>query len=158
MPLNTPENLWKPEYLLDVGSMDEQHKHFFKILDVLSRVIGEAGRDVIKNAHLYSIVWEVRRYSQKHFHDEETLLQKYGYQGFADQCSEHDKFLRYILEYINDKIKIYELVPGGAISDLNLRLMQELLEYTQQWWADHILKKDALYVDLIKSNKRVKHI
>ena len=158
MTLDATENLWKPEYLLDGGSMDEQHKHFFQILDVLSKISGGTGKGAVKNTHLYSIVWEIRRYSQKHFHDEETMLLKYEYEGFAVQCSEHDKFLRYILEYIDDKIKVYELIPTDAISELNLSLMKELLEYISHWWADHILKKDALYVDLIKSKKRVKRL
>jgi hemerythrin len=158
MTLETPENLWKPEYSLDVANMDLQHKHFFQILEVLSQICQRAEKTAIKNAHLITILTEVRRYSLKHFHDEEVMLIKYKYPDIFIQCSEHDKYQRFVLEFINDKIDLYNLNPDDMITDENFELMKSLLEYITMWLQDHIQQKDRMYVEYVKKMKQVKNI
>jgi len=155
MILETPENLWKPEYLLDVESMDIQHKHFFQILDVLSKLCSLINKDNIKNHHLITILSEIRTYVLKHFHDEETMLQKYKYPDLLDQCHEHDKFMKYMIDYTNEKIQIYTIKRDDAISSDTAALMADLHGYIAGWWGEHILKKDAMYVDHVKKHKKV---
>ena len=149
-----PVNLWKPEYLLDVASMDVQHSHFFRILDVLSQVCERSDKASLKNAHVIALVTEIRRYSQKHFHDEEAMLAKYGYPQLPMQCREHDAYQRYVLEFINDKIDLYSLDPEEAVTAQNVDLISDLLAYVALWWDEHILKKDILYVEYVKKVKR----
>ena len=104
--MESPENLWKPEYLLDVTSMDTQHKHFFQILNVLTKLCDLDRKDTLKNHHVISIVAEIRAYALKHFNDEETMLHKYKYPQLLDQCQEHDKFLKYIIEFTTKKLRV----------------------------------------------------
>ncbi len=156
MAFATAGNLWKPEYLLDVASMDLQHKHFFQILDVLSQVCKLADKATIKNSHLITIVTELRRYSHKHFHDEEVMLAKYKYPDILTQYTEHDKYQRYILEFLNDKLELYSLVPEDVVTEESFYLINELLVYVSSWWDVHILKNDILYVDHVKKMKQRK--
>jgi hemerythrin len=157
--LMTPDatvNLWKPEYLLDIASMDGQHKYFFQILEVVLKLSNSADRTLIKNSHITKIATELRRYSQRHFYDEEVMLEKHKYPHILVQCSEHDKYQTYVLDFINNKIGIYSLVPEDIVSEETLSRLKELTEFIASWWDDHILKKDILYVEHVKALNRRK--
>jgi hemerythrin len=156
MSADATVNLWKPEYLLDIASMDGQHKYFFQILEVVSKLSNSTDRTLLKNSHITKITTELRRYSQRHFYDEEVMLEKHKYPGLLAQCSEHDKYQMYVLDFINTKIGIYSLIPEDIVSEETIALLKELAVFIASWWDDHILKNDFLYVDHVRSSKKRK--
>ncbi|MDP3525175.1 MAG: hypothetical protein Q8S27_11390, partial [Hoeflea sp.] len=76
--MDASSNLWKPEYLLAIDVIDEQHKGFFEIC-MRSAMLCEAARTrPIQLEDIIQLIYNMRAYAFRHFFTEETLLLKYG--------------------------------------------------------------------------------
>ncbi|WP_092160597.1 bacteriohemerythrin [Maridesulfovibrio ferrireducens] len=71
-------NIWKQEYLLDLDTIDEQHKMFF---EMTGRIVQLA--ETVSEAHsvekIIQAIGALRTYAFLHFKTEEELLLKYAF-------------------------------------------------------------------------------
>ncbi|WP_291329823.1 hemerythrin domain-containing protein [Desulfovibrio sp. UCD-KL4C] len=63
-------NLWKQDYLLDIDTIDEQHKHFFEMTAQIIR-LAEKLRDDNSVEKIIQAVGALRTYAFLHFKTEE---------------------------------------------------------------------------------------
>ena len=72
---------WRDEYLIGIDKIDEQHKRLFEISEVLDKTneINE-----VKDILLY-----LKEYMEFHFVTEESLMEKYKYEGLEEHKQLH---------------------------------------------------------------------
>ena len=83
---------WKPEFSVQVNRFDEQHKRLIQLINQLhdSMKAGQA------SAQMSSILNELDLYTQKHFREEEVMMERYQYPGLQGQKQSHALFIKKI--------------------------------------------------------------
>ncbi len=150
--MDMPVNLWKPEYLLDIDIIDEQHKSFFDLC-LNSAMLCEAARTKPIQLHdLIHVIFNMRAYAFKHFYTEETLLLKYGYPRIYGHASLHDIFLRTLQEFtaeLHEHLAKAQTAGPEAFLANATRVNDDLTN----WWGEHILTADQDYARHIRERK-----
>jgi len=147
-----PVNLWKPEYLLDVDVIDEQHKGFFNLCLNSATLCESARNKPIKLADVIHLIYDMRAYAFKHFHTEETLLLKYGYPRIYGHMSQHDLFLR-SLQQFTAELHVELAKADKAGQEGFLACATHINEYLATWWGEHILTADQDYAQFLRERK-----
>ena len=126
---------WKDDYLVNVKTIDDQHKVLFEI----------AGRtfELLKNDmyldkydRILEMLNELKEYAIYHFKSEEEYLLSIGYKKFLSHKAEHDEFIQKVNDVDLKRIDV----------DQNAYLLS-VLEFIVNWISEHILQKDMLYVN-----------
>ncbi len=150
--MNETVNLWKPEYLLDIDSIDEQHKGFFDICLKSAMLCESARNKPIKLSDVIHLIYDMRAYAFKHFHTEETLLLKYAYPRIYGHISQHDIFLRSLQEFTAalqaELVKAEKAGPEGFLA-----CAKHINDYLTNWWGEHILTADQDYAQFLREQK-----
>lgn len=125
---------WNDKYSMGIVEIDEQHKKFFE----LSEVLNEATEiNEIKDILLF-----LEEYMQFHFNTEESIMKKYNYELIEN----HKKLHNDLKEKVTGYIELYFLG--------NYSFIEELEEFVQEWICEHILEEDRKYKEFFKN----KHI
>lgn len=147
------QNLWKPDYVLDIATIDEQHKHFFELCAKLTYVSETCKEKCIEKAALIRSIYDLRLYAFYHFNTEETLMVKYGYQNCLHHFREHDNYLGQIRAFVDELARLSKSSSQAENTKLG-ELASRLSDWASVWWAEHILEHDQLYARFIKSKKK----
>jgi hemerythrin len=120
---------WKPEFSVQVLRFDEQHKKLIQLINHLHDSM-KAGQAV---AQMASILNELDSYTQKHFREEEILMERYQYPGLPAQKQSHALFIKKIAEFKD------EFSKGKLSTPLNV------MAFLKDWLTRHILETDKQY-------------
>ncbi len=146
------QNLWKPEYMLDIDDIDEQHQGFFDIC-MRSAMLIEAARTKPVQLHdVIHLIYSMRAYAFRHFFTEETLLLKYGYPKIYGHMSLHDIFLRTLQEFTVELHAQLDKVQSAG-PEAFLASATRINDYLTNWWGEHILNVDQEYARFIHAHK-----
>mgnify|MGYP001557028167 CR=1 FL=1 len=124
---------WEDNFSVGHEGVDNQHKEWIRIINVLhDKLINDRDDDDLNSVTTEALL-AVKLYGEKHFKYEEGLLAKSGYPELEYHKKLHDDF--------NQKINkmYYDHVSGDII--LNSQLMKLL----QNWLKDHILDEDKKF-------------
>ncbi|MBU1247060.1 MAG: hemerythrin family protein, partial [Proteobacteria bacterium] len=144
-------NLWKPEYLLEIGEVDEQHKHFFSLCARLAQMADcQAGKSP-NTQDMIRAVTGLRSYAFFHFHTEETYLAKHAYPKLFVHLKEHDAYLDKIREIVDELMRVCQ--GEGCRESALLELATVISDWAANWWENHILTHDKGYALYIKGAK-----
>jgi len=157
-------NLWKPEYLLDLDTIDSQHKRFFELCLNLAHLCEPDQGQVVGRKEVIRAIFELRQYAFLHFGTEETLMVKHGYGECLAHFREHDGYLERLRGFVEDVAKLSGSASGiaakgadaeqGAGADKGLLdLARRLADWAAGWWGGHILEHDKQYARVIKEKK-----
>jgi hemerythrin len=125
MPLLT----WNNQYSVNVRQCDTQHKLLIQIINDLHAGMSDGhSHDIMR-----TILDDLLIYIRVHFRDEEELMQKNGYPGFAEHKKKHDEFVKRVME-INSEYQ------GGRMI-----LSMDVMEFLRSWLVDHIQTIDKRY-------------
>ena len=127
--------VWNDTYSVQVGSIDEQHKKLFNIINQLHEALG-AGKG---QATVKTILKELVDYTVTHFHAEEALLEKQAYPNLAVHRLEHKNLV--------DKIKKFQ----SEYETGQLGMAVQVMNFLQDWLKSHILKTDEQYSPFLNS-------
>ena len=128
---------WNEKFSVSVARMDEQHKHFLKLLNKLNEaILREGDRELVGSAinslHVYALV---------HFRDEEAILAGCGYPGLGQQRREHLFFVRQIQEMEASH-------QGGSPVQLS-----SIVCFLRDWFIHHITEEDKRYERCVNGNR-----
>jgi len=127
---------WSEDFNLNIKVIDQQHKKFIDIINVLyDAIIRKESEEVLAQS-----IADMRDYAFVHFKDEEKYLDRVGYEGAEQQKTEHRFFLENVEKFYIDR-QMYD--PTLAI---------EVLSFLQDWFINHITQVDKLYVDSLVKN------
>jgi len=131
MPTNT---YWNDAFLLNVPSIDSQHKNLFDLSYQLDQGI-DSGKEV-NNSFL---IEQLQQYCQYHFISEEQMMHEIGYEGLHAHIAQHDDFTRNILEFQQQ----FEAEDPA--------LAHQVAHFLRKWLTAHIAAEDRKYVLLLNS-------
>lgn len=127
-----PDNfIWKPELSVDVKIIDEQHKRFIELLDMLYKSIME----MTERNYVSKVVEELLMYVDYHFATEEKYFEEFQYEFASQHKLEHEGF----------KKKIYDIRARVLNGDEGMSY--ELIDILEDWLVYHISNSDKKYVD-----------
>ncbi|MEI6296037.1 MAG: bacteriohemerythrin [bacterium] len=128
--------IWKIEYSVGVKEIDEQHQHFFSVLNELY-ISQYANKEKEWMLHIFE---QLDGYIRFHFATEEKYFDEIKYE-YSDQ---HKKSHH---EFIN---KIESLKQG--FEDGKTNVAESLATYLEDWFVNHIDKADKKYTDIFHKN------
>jgi len=134
---------WNDRLNTGIPWIDSQHKRLLERINMLLNVVtqrknyDETGRSLRF----------LEQYVKAHFATEEQFMIKHEYPGYDHHKKEHEIFKNRIA------ITKKKYLNKGSTKILAIQLVQEMWD----WYKDHILKKDLLFSEYLKS-KRIKGI
>jgi hemerythrin-like metal-binding protein len=124
-----PVNAWNPAYVVQLPTVDEQHKGLFDLAYEVD-CAAFAGRD---DRFLDEALNRLLTYCRNHFNHEEELMAKAGYPGLHAHRLLHDDFTRAMLEFREQK-------------DAGMRgVARNITSYLKQWFTEHIAQEDRKF-------------
>lgn len=125
--------VWDRHYSVNVKMIDEQHQHYFGIVNRLYDMLDALQID---KTELAKILSELVDYAFYHLQTEEAFFKKFNYEGAAHHIEMHD-FYRHTMQGYLKKMDEPEL-------DLK-NLFQEITTFAIDWFANHIMVEDKKY-------------
>ena len=125
---------WNNAFSVGVQKIDEQHKKFFSITNILFDTMqGAQDREVVG-----SVLKELQQYVVYHFKAEESLMKMYNYPNMNKHKLEHEGATQRVNKFI------LEYERGLQTIDI------ELLKFLSDWIQNHILQADRNYIPYVR--------
>lgn len=128
---------WKEEYSVGIESIDEQHKKYVEIMNLLIDVIngGEC------HERIADVFFSLAYYAEHYFINEEIMFKDYKYPHLSQHKELHNDFILRIIqfqkEFENDKDDV----------------CTELFSYLENWFKNHILDYDIKAADFLREHE-----
>jgi len=132
--------VWTNEYSLGIGVIDEQHQHFFEIVN---RVYDLLEKKTDDRNEILQIINELKDYAFYHLDTEEKYFNQFAYSDIAHHMKAHTMFRVQTQEY-SERIK-------NAKEDLS-KLALEITDFAKEWLSKHIIIADKMYAPLFKAH------
>jgi hemerythrin len=121
---------WNTTFSVGIQKIDEQHKKFFSLINVLYDSILQDKSEAVVG----SVLKELQQYVIFHFKSEETWMELYHYPDMINHKLEHQEGTK----KLNKLMLEYE--RGRKTVDI------ELLKFLSDWLQNHILLVDRNYI------------
>jgi hemerythrin len=143
-----PFLIWRDDWLLGVGKLDEQHLELVEALNNVHRfIVGDKGAEMRAGMDIVCQHLSVlRKLTHQHFKSEEALMRKYEYPGLVDHHREHVMLLAEL------QLHIREIESGSR--PLTLGTLTAL----KHWQIDHLLYSDRIFADFLMCRLPVKEV
>jgi hemerythrin len=129
-----PGQSWNDSFLLNIDVIDNQHKKFFELFDLILAL--NRSKDATK---LSSVINELQDYAKYHFETEETLMQNARSENFELHIIQHHFFI--------NKIKEFTIAQNYN----NPVLTTQIVVFMRKWLLMHITETDKKYVESVQS-------
>lgn len=121
--------LWTDELSVKVGSIDEQHKRIF---DVINRFIQEETLEK-RSLRFAELLSELTDYSIEHFRDEEKYMTEQHFPGIKEHRAAHKLYIK--------KVAFF----NHLYDDVNPTRPEDVSDFLKEWWINHIMLLDMEY-------------
>lgn len=127
---------WSDTFNIGCAVIDAQHKELIEKVNTLEELLarGEADDESFSDAILFVV-----DYARTHFSEEENLMEKLKYPGFAQHRKLHDQMVNHLANFLKDM----QSGSGGTFS--------ELVSYLYVWIEAHVLVEDRKFGDYYHS-------
>ena len=125
---------WKPQYSVNIASIDGQHQNLFRIAGELHSAMA-AGQG---KAALSRILDRLVQYTKVHFAHEERLMSLHHYPEAAKHTAEHNALTKQVLAFQTD------FDSGKALMTI------DVLNFLKNWLKHHIAESDQRYAPFLK--------
>jgi len=126
---------WTEVLSVGVDQIDEEHRHFIRLLDRFNH----AETRGVPEAELYAMLAEVVLYTEEHFTNEEGLMQAAGYPFVNEHRMMHD-----MAEH-----EVHRLASGTASEE---EIREALGRFMLNWLMLHIQSADRKFGQWVKEN------
>lgn len=127
----------KPEYLTGIELIDKEHTRLFELAEETYEVLqDEFSQD--KAVRITHLVSELINYTRTHFSHEEAYQKSINYPYIAEHAAQHRQFEDSLASLDLDEIE-------NDLEGQN-EMVQNLLDFLNNWLINHILKVDMLLV------------
>jgi len=130
--------LWSDDYALNIEQIDEQHRHFFKLIGDLFLAVRspqwEGEKALAALTHLCD-------YAYYHFDTEEKFFEKAEYPERVLHRKYHEEFRRQTQLFLS---RFRAPTADGK------KVLEEAAAFAQRWLTQHILAEDKKYVQCLK--------
>ncbi len=123
--------------------IDDEHRKLFEIIKETNELIcAELLHD--KYDRIMELLAKLKDYTEFHFHDEETLMERIDYPGLEAQKHAHAAFVERLVD-----------VDLGTLDDIDndqQAYLLDLINYLIGWLSNHILVSDKKIAEYVRSN------
>ena len=127
---------WDNKYSVGISILDEEHKKFIDIINKAVAVKENNGNP----EKVREILYEMIKHALKHFATEEACMKKYNFPEYQIHRNEHLDFTDQTFANLN------KVIMGDYL------VANEILEYLNQWFVNHIQGTDRKYIDCFNKN------
>jgi hemerythrin len=124
---------WDNAFSVGNQQLDEHHKKFFHILNILHDAMRSGDADEV----LPTVLKELQQYVQYHFKAEESLMKMYAYPNYSSHIAEHED----IVQKVNKFFIEYERRDE--------KLAIEVLNFLSDVLQNHLLLTDRKYIPFL---------
>jgi len=117
--------LWQDGFAIDDETVDQEHQHLLELANEVLSI--EAPRENLKQ--LKEAINKLFRYTEYHFANEETVMEKVEYPGLEDHKALHKEIL----------IKMSHMIK--SCNDLD-EYSSMLKQFMSDWVITHIMQED----------------
>jgi hemerythrin len=132
--------IWTKEYELDIKIFDNQHKHFFEIVNQVYDILDKNNKT---REEIKKIIHELIEYGYMHLDTEEKYFKQFDYPDMINHIEHHKMFKEKASVYL-DKIE----KNNTNLDDLAL----DIANFSKEWLSNHILIEDKMYVPFSKTH------
>ena len=125
--------IWLDEYKIGDDLIDQQHQYLF---DLANQIVAPYN----DQQKTHQNVLTLHHYVREHFREEESLMKEYEYPGYEEQVKEHNLLAN----------RLHEVSSGILTGEIK---REEVIEFMRNWLLDHILGKDMLLGEFLRTNK-----
>lgn len=118
----------KEEQLTGVRDVDDQHKHFYALLERSIEIMDLPYAQALREAHV--LLDELAAYAEEHFEHEKAYMRLTNYEAIIPHVAEHEKFVEEVKRAIERRDK------------LNLADLGNIFVFMSKWLDEHILGLD----------------
>lgn len=129
--------------MLEIRSVDNQHKKFFETINNLYYLIEKKKINKVKKSSLKEYIKDMETYVNSHLSYEEECFDKYAYIEKDAHLADHDLFRHKVRMFI-DRAEENE----KEIDNISL----EMADFAKDWLSDHILNIDRKYISFFIKN------
>lgn len=127
---------WDKSFSVNVSRFDEEHKRIILIINKLNAAIQKNDeREKVSDA-----LNEMTSYAISHFKTEEDYMRRFGYPEYEPHKEEHREFTKTTVGFCK------------SVMNGNGNIACELVEYLNQWLANHIQGTDKKYTECFNRN------
>ncbi|MBF0183426.1 MAG: hemerythrin family protein [Magnetococcales bacterium] len=132
--------MWKAEYSVGVGPIDDQHQRLFQLFaSMMEAIHNNKAVDEIDR-----IFVQLRGYVTSHFRFEERLMRKGGYPATEEHENLHDKIRENLCEFRSRFLKAEDEQGRHGVID-------EVVLFLTNWLTGHILGEDRQYMPYLNT-------
>ncbi|MDA3778701.1 MAG: bacteriohemerythrin [Bacteroidales bacterium] len=135
MNINANPYIWKEKYNLEIEFLDQQHKKFLEIINLLKRKIAEQN---YSKESISEIFYSLAYYAENYLVKEEIYLSKSQYPKFNSHRKDHNTFIDKIVKFQTD----------FRLDNKNICL--NMYEFLESWFDNHILIKNKEFAEFLK--------
>jgi hemerythrin len=125
--------IWEDFYSVNVKEIDDQHRHYFEIINKISDHLDSRKIDRVV---LGEILKELIDYAFYHLQTEEKYFQQFQYEGTKHHVEMHDIYRNMMQKYMSEAQQ-----PEVDVE----KLFDEISQFAIDWFASHILVEDKKY-------------
>ena len=130
-------------YKTGIALIDDEHQRLFEIVGETNDLIHD---DMIPDKYdkIMNLLTQLREYTEFHFHDEESLMERIKYPELDSQLRAHSAFINRIVE-----IKVSDL---DDMDDNQQEYLINLINFLSGWLINHILGSDKKIGEYMRQN------
>lgn len=128
---------WHDQYLIGARTIDDEHKALFALINEFHTHWVER-RDVKEIAVVLN---KLIQYSEQHFMDEESIMEKEGYPKLAHHREEHEQLIQTVFKLNEEFVERRELAS------------HEIQKFCKHWLVDHIVYSDYEFRDFLAAKR-----
>ncbi|MFA6494867.1 MAG: bacteriohemerythrin [Candidatus Paceibacterota bacterium] len=132
--------IWSENYSVGVASIDEQHQHFF---DIVNSILDMVDQKDVSRETLIAPIRELSEYVQYHLGTEETYFAEFHYPEAAAHINAHNQY--------REKIKSYLGIIDDPEKNMH-DLAKEIAIFSGDWLFNHILLMDRQYTETFREH------
>ncbi|EKD23686.1 MAG: hypothetical protein ACD_81C00194G0002 [uncultured bacterium] len=122
---------WTDEYSVGVELIDEQHKHFFGLLDEMFEAISS-----LDTGHkIGGVIAKLVAHTANHFATEEKYFEEFNYEYTEDHKERHRDLAATVADF------------ESRYHEGDVEMASEMVEFLEGWIIGHIMETDKKYVD-----------
>lgn len=130
---------WSDSYDTGIAEIDRDHRRLLGLINELDGILSEGG-DLSRVGGLIDALVD---YADIHFHKEEQLLERLGYDAAEAHARIHAQFGHFLGEMV-----------GGCMLDPSPDSARRLSDYLRAWMLDHILVEDMKFAAFARDQAR----
>lgn len=125
---------WDDAFSVGINKIDEQHKRFFSLINMLYDAVQEGKGDEL----IDSVLKGLQQYMIYHFKTEESWMKMHNYPDLNSHKQEHQEAIQKVNKFI------LEYERGQRTVTI------ELMKFLSDWLQNHILQSDRKYIPYLQ--------